>query len=202
MKCLRIAGNDDLANRFIQDFRSSLPGKSVCVVSESETGEFSVLFPGTETALEVIKAMPPDIVLVRSDIELAAPYVQCGTEVADDCSLLLARYDGNGFKTDFKDMYMKTFNLLPQKTADECGKCGMDCRQLAEAVLKGEKREEDCYFASSDVEVKLGGKLIELSRFPSGIIGGAVRGLVSSLKGYSSDDDISIKVKAEISSTE
>ena len=195
MKCLRIKGSDDLTDRFIKDFSSAMLNRSVCVVSETETGEFNVSFPGMESAIELIKAMPPDIVLVRSAIELTAPYVQCGTEDTADDSLLLARYDGNGSETDFKDMYIKTFNLLPQKTADECGRCGMDCRQLAEAVLKGEKREVDCFFASAGVEVKLGGKLIELGRFPAGIIEGAVTGLVSSLKGYSSDDDISIKVK-------
>ena len=196
MKCLKVTGTDNLVNEFITNFCDTVRNRKICVISENETGECNVSFPGSSFAMEIMQSMPPDIVLLRSHIYLAAPIIYCGSEPIKDDSLLLAQYNGENSGIDYEDIYRKTFNLLPQKTAEECGRCGMDCRRLAEAILQGEKREEDCYYASSSVEVRLGGRLIELSKFPASIIEGAVIGLVSSLKGYNDKEDISIKVKS------
>ena len=141
-------------------------------------------------------SMPPDIYLLCSDKEIIAPVVHCGSDTISDGPLLLARYDGSESSISSEEIFARTFNLLPQKTAEECGRCGMDCSRFAEALLRGEKREEDCFFAPGSVEVKLGGRLVELGSFPAGIIEGAVRGLVSSLKGYNEKDDISVRVKS------
>ncbi|NOQ22044.1 MAG: hypothetical protein GQ565_05260 [Candidatus Aegiribacteria sp.] len=196
MKCIKITGADDLIDKFISIFSNTLQNRIVCVLSDSEGGGCEVSFPGSCSAMRIMQSMPPDIFLVRADMELAAPVVQCGSNTFSDDSLLLARYDGNESSISSEDIYAKTFSLLPQKTAEECGRCGLDCRRLAEAILKGEKREEDCFFAPGSVEVKLGGRLVELGSFPAGIIEGAVRGLVSSLKGYNEKDDISVRVKS------
>lgn len=195
MKCLKVTGTDRYVNEFISNLSNELQNKKICVISESEAGGFDVSFPGLSSALEIVQSMPPDIVLLRSRIELAAPIIHCGNKSFEDGSLLLAEYDGEDSGIDYENIYRKTFSLLPQKTAEECGKCGMDCVGLAEAILKGEKSEEDCYYSSGSVEVKLGGRIIKLSKFPTNIIEGAVIGLVSSLKGYNEKEDISIKVK-------
>ena len=194
MKCIKIRGTDDLTDRFISTFCNSLPNKIVCVITDSEDGGCEVSFPGWRTAMGIMNSMPPDICLLRSDKEIIAPVVHCGSGILSDDSLLLARYDGKESSVSPEDIFAKTFNLLPQKTADECGRCGLDCRRFAEAVLRGEKKEEDCFFAPGSVEVKLGGRLVELGSFPAGIVEGAVRGLVSSLKGYSEKEDISVTI--------
>ncbi len=195
MKCIKITGTDDLADKFISTFSNTLQNKVVCVIAENETGECEVSFPGSRTAMGIMRSMPPDIVLLRPTIEIIAPVVHCGSEKLRDDSLFLARYDGTESSISPEDIFSKTFNLLPQKTAEECGRCGLDCRRFAEAVLREEKREEDCFFAPGSIEVKLGGRLVELGSFPAGIIEGAVKGLVSSLKGYSEKEDISITLK-------
>lgn len=196
MKCIRITGEDNLIDRFISIFINTLQNKIVCVVTEGEGGECEVSFPGSCSAMRIMQSMPPDIFLVRSTIEIIAPVVHCGSGTLDDESLLLARYNGKESSISPEEIFARSFNLLPQKTAEECGRCGLDCRRLAEAILRGEKRVEDCFFAPGSVEVKLGGRLAELGSFPAGIIKGAVRGLVSSLKGYNEKDDISVKVKS------
>ncbi len=195
MKCLKVTGTDRLIDEFISIFGNALQSKIICVISEGEAGGYEITFHGPSSVLKIMQSMPPDIFLVRSDMELVAPVVHCGNEALSDNSLLLARYNGNESSVNSEDIFAKTFNLLPQKTAEECGRCGLDCRRLAEAILRGEKREEDCYYAPGNVEVKLGGRLVELGSFPAGIIEGTVRGLVSSLKGYNEKEDISIKVK-------
>ncbi len=195
MKCLKVVGTDSLIDEFISNFSETLRSKIVCVVKEGEAGTCEVSFPGSLSALNTIQSMPPDIALVRSDMELTAPVVNCGSGAIEDDPLLIAMYRGEGSSINFKEIFAKTFNLLPQKTAEECGRCGLDCRRMAEGILRGEKRAEDCFFAPGSVEVKLGGRLVELGSFPANIIEGAVRGLVSSLKGYNEEEAISIKVK-------
>ena len=196
MKCIKITGTDDLAGKFISMFSNTLQNKVVCVIKEGEAGGFEVSFPGSYSLLRLMRSMPPDIFLLRSDTDIIAPVVHCSSGTLSDDSLLLARYDGAESSVSPEDIFEKSFNLLPQKTAEECGRCGLDCRRFAEAVLKGEKREEDCFFAPGSVEVKLGGRLVELGSFPSGMIEGAVRGLVSSLKGYNEKQNISVTVKS------
>ena len=196
MKCIRITGEDDLIDKFITMFWKSMQNKIVCVVKENGAGGFEVSFPGSCSAVGIMRSMPPDIFLVRSTMEIIAPVVHCSSGTLSDDSLLLARYNGSESSISSEEIFARTFNLLPQKTAEECGRCGLDCRRFAETVLRGEKREEDCFFAPGSVEVKLGGRLVELGSFPAGIIEGAVRGLVSSLKGYSEKEDISITIES------
>ncbi len=195
MKCIRITGKDDLIDKFITMFCKSMQNKIICIIEEGFAGGFEASFPGSCSAVGIMRSMPPDIYLLRSGTEIIAPVVHCGSDTISDNPLLLALFDGKESSISSEDIFEGTFNLLPQKTAEECGRCGLDCRRFAEALLRGEKREEDCFFAPGAVEIKLGGRLVELGRFPSGIIEGAVRGLVSSLKGYSEKEDIFIKVK-------
>ena len=195
MKCIKITGKDDLIDKFISVFRKSLQDKIVCVLSDSEGGCCCVSFPGLMSAMRIMRSMPPDIFLLRGGREIIAPVVHCGNEALSDGSLLLARYDGKESSISAEDIFAKAFDLLPQKTVEECGKCGLDCRRFAEALLNGDRKEEDCFFSPGSVEVKLGGRLVELGSFPADMIEGAVRGLVSSLKGYNEKQDISITVK-------
>ena len=196
MKCIRITGKDDLIDKFITMFCKSMQNKIVCVIKEGFAEGFEASFPGSCSAVGIMRSMPPDIYLLRSGTEIIAPVVHCGSDAISDGPLLLARYNGSESSISSEDIFAGTFNLLPQKTAVECGRCGLDCRRFAEALLRGEKREEDCFFAPGPVEVKLGGRLAELGSFPAGMIEGAVRGLVSSLKGYNEKEDISVTIKS------
>jgi len=195
MKCLKITGTDSLADGFISIFSKTLREKIICVISEDETGEFNLSFPGVSSALEIMQSFPPDIVLLRSQRFITVPAVHCGSDIPEDNSLLLEHYSGEDSHVDFEEIYRRTINLLPQKTAEECGRCGLDCRRFAEAVLLGKRKEEDCFYAPGHVEVKLGGRSVELGRFPAGMIEGAVRGMLSSLKGYNKEESVSIVIR-------
>ncbi len=195
MKCLRLTGTASIVDRFVMNFSTALPGKRVCVISECVPGDCEISFPGQSSPIQIMRSLPPDIVLLRSSMRLAIPTVHCGSETISDESLLMFRYNGEATGIDYADIYRNTFDLLPQKTASECGRCGLDCMQFASDVLHGRKSEKDCFFAPDSVEVTLGGRNVELGQFPLSIIEGTVRGLVSSLKGYSSEEDISIRIK-------
>ena len=195
MKCLKITGTDSLADEFIFNFSRTMRRKIICVVSENEGGGVNVSFPGASSALKIMRSFPPDIVLLRSQRLITAPVVHCGSDIPEDSSLLLKHCSGGDSDVDYEDIYRRTINFLPQKTAEECGRCGLDCRRFAEAVLRGKRKEDDCFYAPGNVEVKLGGRSVELGRFPAGMIEGAVRGMLSSLKGYNKEKSVSITIR-------
>jgi hypothetical protein len=195
MKCLRVSGTEKLIDEFLLIFCTALEGRAVCIARENDEGGYHLSFPGS-SFLEAIHSIPPDIVLVCSDTELSAPLVHCAAEPGTSDSLLIGRFDGNTLSPKPEELFDRTFNLLPQKTVSECGRCGMDCRRMAESILSGERDERDCYYSHGNIEVRLGGRPVELGEFPASIVEGAVRGLVSSLKGYSIGKDISIEIRS------
>lgn len=145
--------------------------------------------------MEVLSSMPPDMVMVVNDDQLIAPVVWCDKQPPrEDTKLILASFHGDDTSTDFDAIYESTFDLLPQKTKDECGRCGMGCLGLAEAVLNGEKGPEDCFYAPVGIEICSNGREMSIGRFPSEMIEGSIRGLLSSLKGYMEDTEITVRI--------
>lgn len=88
----------------------------------------------------------------------------------------------------------RTLERLPRL---DCGKCGLECAGLAEAVADGKKSIEDCVELSPiNVEILVGGKRIPTGRFVSRIVADTVRGMLSSLKGYQPGKDVEIRLRA------
>lgn len=196
MKCLKVAGDTVLRKEFISRFCKALSDRVICVISADSSGELEAKFPGESSITVLLESMPPDLVIIPADSKLVVPEVFCGMKPSSGNSLVLAVYPSEGADTDFALLYRSTFNLLPQKNEEECGRCGMDCQHMAEAILRGEKGEEDCFYANGDVEIRIDGRSIEVGKFPASMIDGAVRGLLSSMKGYRKDSDVTVKLRS------
>ena len=79
----------------------------------------------------------------------------------------------------------------------DCGKCGLDCRGLAEKITKGKKRIDDCKELSDlVVEIFVGGKKIPAGRFVSSVVNETVRGMLGALRGTEAGKDIEIRLKS------
>jgi len=79
--------------------------------------------------------------------------------------------------------FERTRRLLPGL---DCGKCGLDCDGLARAVAEHKRKLTDCRELSDvRVEVKVDGIDLPMGRFASDVVDSTVRGLLTSLKGYS-----------------
>lgn len=88
--------------------------------------------------------------------------------------------------------------VLAELPGLDCGKCGLDCRGLAEAIVGGRRKLAACKEMSDlDVEIIVDGKRIAAGRFVSSIVHETVRGMLGSLKGYEPGKEVEIRLKAK-----
>lgn len=88
----------------------------------------------------------------------------------------------------------KVPRLLPDFPEECCGECGLDCRTLLAAVLRGERSRSDCVLDSAPVTLKIGGCKIEMVPFVQNVLKSTVTALVSTLDGYRENGEISIMI--------
>lgn len=196
MKCLVLEGDMALAERFAGGMAEALPERVVGIVRGNGRDGFSVSYPGISSMTRLLDSMSPELVLVMGDMGLAAPVVWCGGEPREDLRpLVLEVWDGKPGSLDYQAVCGAVFELLPQRSEEECGRCGLDCRGLAEAILKGTRKPGDCCFAHGRVEITRDGRKMELGEFPARAVDGTVRGLLSSFKGYREGSSITIRLE-------
>jgi len=76
----------------------------------------------------------------------------------------------------------------------DCGGCGFEtCYELAREIVKGTRSVEDCVSLRPTAEVRIDGKPMPMNPFVSEVVGSAVKGLLSPLKGFS-EGEIEIKI--------
>ena len=196
MKCLKVKGEPAIRREFITRFCSAISDRVICVISTNLSGVIEATFPGESSIEGLLESVPPDLTIIPADSKLIAPIVDCGGEVTSGNSLLLETYSGERTDTDFAGIYRRIFDFLPQKTEEECGRCGMDCRRMAEAILRGDRREDECFYAPGRIEITVDGRQLKVGKFPAEMIEGSLRGLLSSMKGYREDSDILIRIRA------
>jgi len=91
----------------------------------------------------------------------------------------------------------KVDRVLPNVPAECCGLCGSNCPELLAAILRGEKRREDCRLDSlgKEVELCINGEPVAMVPFVREIIRETVKGLLSTLKGYQEHARIDITIR-------
>ncbi|MFV0422428.1 molybdopterin-guanine dinucleotide biosynthesis protein MobB [Oleidesulfovibrio sp.] len=68
----------------------------------------------------------------------------------------------------------------------DCGECGEeDCAGLAQRIVAGSATPADCKSLGDDFTVTVGGAPIGMNPFVARIVSGAIKGMLSELKGYS-----------------
>jgi len=71
---------------------------------------------------------------------------------------------------------------------EDCGKCGFNsCRDLAEAIARGEESPIKCVERREGVRLVVNGELVPLNQFTSKVFVQVLRGLLSVLKGVPRD---------------
>jgi hypothetical protein len=111
--------------------------------------------------------------------------------------LILHTFTGDEQSTDYPLIFRNTFDLLPQRTSEECGRCGTDCRGLAEAIIEGKRKPGDCFYSPGKTRIVQDGADMEVGEFPSRMVESTIRGLLSSLKGYREGAEITILLQPE-----
>lgn len=78
----------------------------------------------------------------------------------------------------------------------DCGSCGYEnCLSLAQEIISGKAKYEDCQAIAKQLTVKINGHDLAMNPFVRSIIGGALQGMLSNLKGYASGNiDIHMEI--------
>ena len=106
------------------------------------------------------------------------------------------------FENNFNNIldYIKTeisieriYKKLPKL---DCGKCGFDCKILANLILNGEKNLMDCKSLSKKkISIKINGQEIKIGEFVDDFVRNTVCGMVSNLKGVEDVENVIIEIE-------
>lgn len=89
----------------------------------------------------------------------------------------------------------KVFEVLPDFEPDCCDLCGKSCRELNEAIIKGEALREDCKIDDEPIELRVGDEKLTMVPFVKNILRNSVEAVASELDGYKEDLDLEVRIK-------
>ncbi len=149
-----------------------------------------------EIAALVMREYRPDVLIIEGYKEGIFPKVAIGNVEPKEGTVLV-----NPALKDlvhYVESEIAVERVLAKLPGLDCEKCGTDCRGLASAIAEGRRGIEHCKELSSvDVEILVDGRRLATGKFVSSIVDNAVRGMLSSLKGYSPGKDVEIRLKAK-----
>lgn len=171
----------------------SASGRTVIAVHEKQSVVFFNESMPIHALLSLIEA---DIVLVEGGKQHTwLPRIMCLHHLMESeelhPELAIASY-GQSFSASVPhfepEQVQDLAALLCQKSFAlpglNCAACGFaDCGGMTAAIVAGEKSLSDCQALPEDIQVRINGKDIGLNPFVCRMMGGALRGMLSELKG-------------------
>ena len=178
-------------------------------------GETDFLFGRQMDFLEIVRHVSADWLVVEGYHDFPLPRIVCGKTPEEVDAYLDGRtfaiagvlanthraYKGfrvyNPLKASdtadlAREVKARVFPLLPYVDSACCWLCGTDCAGLAEAVIQGRMRIEDCRIHESAVRLKIDGKAVAMVPFVQRLLRNAVLGVVGELDGYRPGAEIRI----------
>ncbi|MGM0367697.1 MAG: molybdopterin-guanine dinucleotide biosynthesis protein B [Actinomycetota bacterium] len=177
--------------------------------------ETDILFPKKLSIEEILKFYSQDYVIMEGVLDYNLPKIVCAKSREDIDKLLdssvfvvsgiiangLESYNGvpavDGVSSILKLVDLieeKVYPVLPDFPPECCNRCGYSCRELGNKILKGEAKRKDCVIGSGEVQLKVGGKDIEMVPFVKAILRDTLLGVVKNLKGYEEGKSIEVKI--------
>ncbi len=96
----------------------------------------------------------------------------------------------------------KVPELLPDFPPECCSCCGLSCRELLAAILRGERTVKDCVISQSTVRLEINGQEITIVPFVQELLKKTITGLVSTLDGYQDHAPIRISIGSDLNKPE
>jgi molybdopterin-guanine dinucleotide biosynthesis protein B len=166
--------------------------QTVAAISENEAALF---FPGKHSLENMLKYLQADYVIVEGfKQEKTFPKILCLKEESDINKLsngleIAAVGNFSGLNIPVVNDIHKLCDLIEQKAFKlpnlNCGECGYPtCFELAKEIVKGMKTISDCKALLPDINIKINDKSLALNQFAQEIIRNTIKGMLSSLKGY------------------
>lgn len=89
----------------------------------------------------------------------------------------------------------KIFKMLPYVDDSCCGRCGLTCTTMVDAIIQGEKKRSDCKLDNTPVQLKIDGKNIPMVPFVQKILRNVVESVASQLKGWKKGKRIEVVIE-------
>lgn len=161
-------------------------GTETSIIKHSKTS-------ADDIARMVIREYNPDVLIIEGFKEGSFQKVALG-KVKPRKGTVLANPKLSKL-VDYIEKEVAVEKVLAELPGLDCGKCGLDCRGLAEEIVKGKRKLLDCAELSDlDVGIFVDGRRIAAGRFVSSIVHETVRGMLGSLKGYKPGKEVEIRL--------
>lgn len=144
----------------------------------------------------VLREFDPEVLVIEGNKEGDYPKVRIGAVPKRPGTVL----SNPSLKTllEYVEREVAIEKTVRQLPGLDCGKCGLDCTRLAEAIVDGKRKLADCKeLADLRVDVIVGGRRLPTGRFVSEIVDSTVRGMLSSMRGYEPDEEVEIRLSAK-----
>ena len=186
---------DELDEEGTDTWRHAVAGSDP-VVLQANGG--SVVFIRSElTREDVVKLVntnfDPDVLLLEGYKDGNFPKVALGEVEPTEGTVMVNPDPGEVLEYIVKQTEReRAYDQLPKL---DCGKCGLTCSDLAERIAEGDASLEDCVERSArNVEIIADGQRLPVGAFVAEITEKTIRGFLSSLKGYSPEGDVEIRL--------
>ena len=177
--------------------------------------ETDVLYKGKMDIYDVLKHYTEDFVILEGVENANVPNIATAKQVEDlkdnDLTFLISGVIANSVKDEIKSLQVLsaiddikeivdkilevTPDLMPKMDIDCCGSCGMSCRELLKAIIKGKAKVTDCVIRTKNkVKLSINGKDVYIVPFVDKILYNEIMGVVKELKGFFKGSTIEIKL--------
>lgn len=182
--------------------------------------ETDILYPHSLSLGKILEFYDQEWVVLEGVREGNFPKIVCAhteedvEELLDDSVMAIAGQLANKGLKEYKGLPVynalteaealtdyvmaKVPRRLPDFSPQCCNLCGMSCRELLAAILRGEKSREDCLLRP-EVKLTVGGKSFTLAPFVQEVLAKTLTALVSTLDGYQPGKEVSLVWKTESS---
>lgn len=91
----------------------------------------------------------------------------------------------------------RTPHRLPNVDPECCSRCGLSCREMLAAILRGERERSDCQLRPGAVRLFIDDEEVPMVEFVRSILRDAVLAVAGNLKGYREHGSIRVEIDRE-----
>jgi molybdopterin-guanine dinucleotide biosynthesis adapter protein len=154
-----------------------------------------------EKIAEMVKReFNPDVIIIEGYKDGPFPKVAVG-EIAPKKGTVLSNPSPKRL-LDYLEKEVAVERVRAILPGMDCGTCGLDCEELARAIVSGKKSLKDCTeLPDTGVKIIVGGEQLAMTKFPASFVDDTIRGMLSSLKGYVPGKEVEIRLEPKSEAT-